>query len=184
MCCCGGCSQPRTSASPGWLPEKPKAPPTQNTSAPLGFGTVSPFPVPLTSYPHTVRGNLGPLDVDLGWSLTWKGWGQWHGELDAILSLLKPSECLEFSEPNGLRNGNSLSWQLLPSPPAAVLLELSGSLPASRPHCLSEISRGTEALSPDTFFAQPTVYWGSQVGSLPALKASSFQNFGKDFSLL
>lgn len=105
-----GSEGPRPAASPGQLPAKPQAPTTPHVPLLLtwALGLLSISCVLPILLPHSQRyfgvpgfgsGVQPPLEE------------MQPGGLDAILSLLKSSDCLEFSELNGLRNGNSFSWQ-------------------------------------------------------------------------
>lgn len=72
--------------------------------------------------------------------------GMRPGGLDAILSLLK-SDCLEFSELNGLRNGNSFSWQQPGLPACCFTAPALRQPPICRSYSLSAIFHGMEALA-------------------------------------
>lgn len=65
MCCCRGCERLGVSAFLGQCPARPQTPTAQTTSAHLSFDAVTPCPVPLTPFPHIVKDNVGPLDLDL-----------------------------------------------------------------------------------------------------------------------
>lgn len=106
---------------------------------PLTWALVlSPISAPLESFPHTVRGIWGPWLWSWGRASLGRDGGAGHGGLNASLSPLKAFECLEFSELNGLRNGNSFRWQQ-PGRPAGCCARALGSRPACRPRRLSDL---------------------------------------------